>query len=81
MIRGSKKAALKRHTRQRAAERFGISVDLKELTKLIQKGRGVFVRRQSNRVTVWDVEYKGNTLRVVYDKLRSTPITILTTNQ
>ncbi len=74
---GSKCKALKRHTKKRAAQRFGINVDIHELADLIQRNCGTFIERQSNRVTVWDVEYKGATLRVVYDKLRGLPITVL----
>ena len=75
----SKSSALKCHTRQRAAERFGIGVNIDALAKLIQQNRGTFVERQSLRVSVWDVEYKGTVLRVVYDKKRGMPVTILNT--
>ena len=75
----SKSNALKRHTKRRAVERFGIGVDTNALAKLIQQNHGAFVERQSLRVTVWDVEYKGAILRVVYDKKRGMPVTVLNT--
>lgn len=75
----SKANTLKCHTRRRAAERFGMGVNIGDLATLIQQNRGQFVERQSLRVTVWDVEYKGATLRVVYDKKRGMPVTILNT--
>ena len=40
-----------------------------------------FVRRQSNRVTVWDILLKGRTLRAVYDSQRGRIVTFLTINQ
>ena len=75
----SKSDTLRRHTKKRAAERFGMAVNIDELSKLIQENRGIFVERQSLRVTVWDVEYNGTVLRVVYDKKRGMPVTILNT--
>ena len=45
---------------------------------MIQQNRNVeFVERQSNRVTVWDVQIDGIVARVVYDKNRQNIITIL----
>lgn len=77
MSKGKTKA-LKRHTQQRAHERFGVNVNCKELGEMIRSGRATFVRKQSNRVSLWDVDYRGEPLRVVYDKQRHLPITILT---
>jgi hypothetical protein len=78
-MRCSKAVAMKRHTARRAAERFGMGVNMDDLARLIQQKQGRFVERQSVRVTVWDVEYKGTTLRVVYDKKRGMPVTVLNT--
>ena len=77
-MRQSKSKALKKHTKRRAKERFGIEVDPVVLGKIIRNGEGTFVYRQSHRVTVWDVEYKNEHIRVVYDTIRHIPITVLT---
>lgn len=45
---------------------------------MIRGGEAKFVRLDSNRVTVWDLAYHGERMRVVYDKQRQTPITVLT---
>jgi hypothetical protein len=45
---------------------------------MIRGGEAKFVRRNSNRVTVWDLDYHGERLRVVYDKQRDIPVTVLT---
>lgn len=47
------------------------------MVEMIHSGTGKFVEKQSHRVSVWDLEFKGHTIRVVYDKLRMIPITFL----
>lgn len=68
--KGKKKAQLK-HAKRRFEGRFEISLNDNEYLQLInkiQKGRAEFVERQSNRVTIWDIEHNDKTIRVVYDK-------------
>lgn len=43
----------------------------------INAGRSVCVRRQSLRVAIHDVTYKGSVYRVVYDKNRKEIVTFL----
>ena len=75
----TKKKALELHARRRLMERFGIKLNPDVLVKLIQEGKGVFIRKRTNRVTIWKVEHKGETFICVYDKMRKTIITVLTT--
>lgn len=82
MFRGrpNKKAAQVRHAKRRANERFGMRLDnnsMIEIAKMIQRGEGAFVEKQSQRIAVWDVMWQGNPMRVVYDKLRKTPVTFM----
>ncbi len=80
MAKCSKAKALKIHTTRRVHQRYGLNVNVHDLARLIQERRGTFVKRRSHRVTIWDVEYKGEILRVVYDKKRGLPITALPKN-
>ena len=48
-----------------------------QLVKKIQKAQATFIKRQSNRVTLFDVEYKEKILRVVYDSVRKSIVTVL----
>ncbi len=76
----SKLQTVLKHANRRCKERFGVSLkkaEQRELVKLIQQHEAVFVERQSNRITVWDVFYKGRDMRVVYDKSRKAIVTVL----
>lgn len=77
-MRQRKPRALRLHVQRRARERFGINLDPVVIATMIRCGSAAFVRRDSNRVTVWDLDYRGEQLRVVYDKERHLPITVLT---
>ncbi len=68
------------HAKLRLHQRYGIVTNrfgLAELVKEIQAGRATFVQRQSNRVTVFDVPFRGQTVRCVYDKMRHSIVTAL----
>jgi len=76
----SKKHAQRHHAKQRAYQRYGWNLnkhDLNLLAKRIQRGDGRFVERQSNRVTVWDIDINGETARVIYDSQRHQIVTFL----
>lgn len=68
------------HAKSRARERYGITLNRKQLievVQLIQNRKGIFVERQSNRVTRWLVSYQNETLHVVYDSQRHNIATFL----
>lgn len=71
----------RRHAKQRFYERHGFDLsndDLDYIRGSIKKNReAVFISRQSNRVSIWDVQYRGRTVRVVYDKVRQNVVTVL----
>lgn len=75
--RGGKKRAQKQHTYWRSLERFGMVFDTAEAIRKIQSGRARFVKRQSNRVTLWALEMGGKEVVAVYDKLRHTIATVM----
>jgi hypothetical protein len=71
---------LRTHTKRRALERFGITLnkhDINGLVKLIQAGQAEFYDRQSNNVTRWIVTIHGKKVGIVYDKLRKCIRTVL----
>ena len=77
--KGKKKNQIK-HARKRFLNRFDIDLNDNQYIQLvnkIQKGRGELVRRQSNRVSIWDIEFEGQMIRVVYDKKTKAIVTAL----
>lgn len=87
--RTAKATAQFKHAQRRASERYGIILTrhrYEELVRKIQSQQGVFLGRQSNRLSVWQVEamavgelgddvpVKAN---VVYDRERKTVVTFL----
>lgn len=71
----------KEHTKQRAVERFGISLNKRkyqEIVGMIRGGQSQFVCAQSNRVSVHRLQYEGKEIGVVYDKQRKSIATLLT---
>lgn len=76
----SKKMCEKIHAKRRAKERYDLSLnrhDLRKLIKLVQACKGIFIRKRSNRVSNWLINYQGKDLLVSYDKIRKTIITFL----
>lgn len=69
------------HARRRALQRFDLSLsgaDMREIVSLIQRGEAKFRLRQSNRVSVFEVQFGGHVIFPVYDGLRQTIATFLT---
>jgi len=70
-----------RHTQKRARQRFGIETTAEDnavMVRAIQEHRGLFVAKVSNRVTVFDLDYRGASMRVMYDKVKKVILTVLT---
>ena len=68
------------HTAKRALERYGCILtkkDQKAIVRIIQNEKASFIHKESNRVTVWDVDFEGKTFRVCYDKIRKSIVTVL----
>lgn len=76
----NKKKAERIHARRRAAERFHLDVteEVRNLLKSkIKKGEGIFLYRNSRRVSVWSLSLNEQTYKVVYDKQRKEIVTFL----
>lgn len=61
-------------------ERFGIPVGdetLRQVVLAIQQGKAKFIKRQTNRITVFELLIHEQMARVVYDSHRKEIVTIL----
>ena len=70
----------RQHARQRAEERYDIDYNRharRDIIAAIQQNKGILVKRQSCRVTIWYVEYNGEHVKVVYDSNRKEIVTFL----
>ena len=70
----------RQHARRRAEERYDIDYNRharRDIIAAIQKNKGILVKRQSQRVTLWYVEYNGEYVKVAYDRNRKEIITFL----
>lgn len=80
LIMPSKKLAQRIHAKKRLEERYGLTVnrkELREIISLIQGGNACFLERKSTRVTKWQLQYKGRDIIALYDKNRKNLITVL----
>lgn len=78
----AKRKCQMRHARNRALERYGIDLsgqDYEEIIKLIQddKRPAKVLFKESNRLTHFEVRWRGHKLKVVYDKQRKSIATFL----
>lgn len=81
----TKAACQRRHAIERALERYEVSLNrdsYEALNKKVQRQEGVFIARQSNRVSLWQVQatnIRGEKVQcnVVYDKSRGQIVTFL----
>jgi len=68
------------HAKTRFEERFGFKFNRhvrREFVEMIQTCKASFVEKQSNRVFLYDIYYKGHVFRGVYDKNRKNIVTVL----
>ncbi len=76
----SKKKAQEAHARRRAAERFGVHLTREaeqEILDKIRSGKATFIRKESNRVSLFGVIFTGKETVVVYDRSRKTIVTLM----
>jgi hypothetical protein len=74
----TKTEALRRHTKRRALQRHGLTLNRHDLRELASLARtGIHLDRRSNRVSKKRIEFRGRTLDVVYDHDRKTIVTVL----
>lgn len=70
----------RRHTRQRAEERFELKLSRRDQTRLIAmigKGQGQLLDRQDDERQVWLLDWRGERLPVVYEPNGKLVLTVL----
>lgn len=80
MSSNTKKLNQRKHFKRRMFERYGVEInrkDIETIVKSIQNREAKFLSRTSNRVTLWEVDYQGLAIPVVYDSQRKTVVTAL----
>lgn len=68
------------HAKMRAKERYNLSLnryDLNELSELIKSDKAICLKKQSNRIHIYNLDYKGSNIIVAYDHVRRTVVTFL----
>lgn len=76
----SKKLAQRVHARKRFASRHNIEFTKavrREFVKQIQSGQARHIRKQSNRVALYSVQYEGKWIDVIYDNKTHNVVTCL----
>ncbi len=61
-------------------QRLGVRLNKhghQEMVSQIHNGVAKFLRRQSNRITLWALDIKGKQVKVVYDNKRHQIVTVL----
>ena len=74
------KATLVKHAQKRFYERFNVDMsedDIYTMSNLIREGRCEFIEKQSNRISLFYVNYNDKKYEVVYDKSRKSIVTVL----
>lgn len=77
----SKKRCQVEHTAKRFLERYGMVYTQYIKDQLLHKihtKQANFIKKVTNRISLWDVELKEKTVRVVYDRLRRNVASVLT---
>lgn len=81
---GDKRKAQLHHAAVRAYQRHGLTLTQNDLSGIIcniQDGRAMFVVKQSNRVSLFDLTVQETRIRVAYDRVRKSIATVLTLEQ
>lgn len=79
-LKRSKTVCQKIHAKNRIKERFGFEINKHEyryLISLIQNNKAQFIKRQSNRTSLFLIKIKNIETVAVYDKIRKTIVTFL----
>lgn len=68
------------HVKRRFLERFGINLTRQKrlsIISMILQNRATFIKKESNRVSLFDVDFENQVIRVAYDRLRKELVTAL----
>lgn len=79
----NRRESIKAHAKLRAAQRYGLRFGDDSEAQIVaaiqnpKESGAVFRWRTSNRSTVFDVPFRGQIVRVVYDKMRKAIVSFL----
>lgn len=77
----SKKESQIKHAIKRAKQRFDLCLTKQNLIEIVRNIQNnidcVFIKKQSNRISLFVITYKDQQYRVVYDKERKSIVTFL----
>lgn len=71
------------HFSDRYKERIELNINDNQYTQIVnrikkgKKGKVKFIRKQSNRVTIWEMMFEGELIKVVYDKKTKAAVTVM----
>lgn len=81
-MKRQKSRDVRRHALKRAWDRFGLRErDVQVVVEMVQQGRSTLVEKQSNRISIHQVEFNGQRMHVAYDKVHKAPVTFLYPDQ
>lgn len=79
--RGDKRLRQVSHALRRARDRYDLDLNEEDLNAMVRqiqtKTNAQHIYTQSNRVTLWLVQYQGQQCRVVYDRSRKVIVSFL----
>ena len=73
----NKKEAQSKHFERRSLERVGVILNQKEIIRQIQNNELAVIGKQTNRITLFQLERLGKFFKVAYDKNRKQVVTIM----
>ncbi len=76
----TKSQSLRIHFKRRAKERYGLTLNKRELrniVQMVQNGKSKFLEHCNNRVKKHEIVFQETKLIVLYDKIRKVVITCL----
>lgn len=77
----NKSFSQRKHAKKRLLQRFGILANrekYKQLCTMIMSGHSIPIVKQSNRISIHEVEFEGKKLKCVYDRNRHNIVSVLT---
>ena len=73
----NKKVAQSKHFERRCIERVGVALNQNEIIRQIQNNELTVIGKQTNGVTLFQLERLGKFFKVAYDKNRKQVVTIM----
>ena len=82
--RGNKIPSIKKHFKRRMWGRFQLDInddDINEIIEMVQTQNTIIIEKQSRTKTIHQIQFRGKTINIVYDRERKLPITAMYDDQ